>query len=255
MIELRRKCIKPAWAIVRVAVCLALAGLLPGCGPRLVAVPPVEPPPTPTAAPTAIPSAQAFLERGMQARAREDRQAALDAFNRAIELASDEEAALLADAYVQRATLRLEEHDLEGGLADLTQALEVQPSAEIYLRRSVVWNLLGNHEAMAADCTRAIELASQSAQTTQSVRLTAQAYLNRGLAHMALSDTAQAVSDFTHAIELNPANGWAYFERGMAYRQMGRKADAKSDLEKAAELGIVLSDEVKEELGIGEEGS
>ncbi|PZS00439.1 MAG: hypothetical protein DLM69_06405 [Candidatus Chloroheliales bacterium] len=63
------------------------------------------------------------------------------------------------------------------------------------------------------------------------------AYNGRGLAWRGLESFDQAIADFSRAIELNPDYPDAYYNRARVYAALGRKKASRLDLEKASELG------------------
>ena len=64
----------------------------------------------------------------------------------------------------------------------------------------------------------------------------AQAYLNRGKAYAKRSYNAEAIADFSRAIELDPKNAKAYLERGRAYDELSDKTRADAELAEAIRL-------------------
>lgn len=130
--------------------------------------------------------------------------------------------------FFDRGTAKAKAGDLKGGIADLSHALELDPTDEhTYYNRGLA-ELSGHDlERAAADFTRAIELG----------RTTANVYLNRGVARLRLRENAGAIADFTRAIELDPRNSEAYLNRGTAEVAAGDFAQAIADLNRAMELG------------------
>lgn len=64
----------------------------------------------------------------------------------------------------------------------------------------------------------------------------AQAYSNRGVAYDHQGNFAQAISDYTMAIKINPNDSEAYSNRGIAYALQGNLAQAISDYTKHIEI-------------------
>jgi serine/threonine protein kinase/Flp pilus assembly protein TadD len=63
-------------------------------------------------------------------------------------------------------------------------------------------------------------------------------YFKRGLAEFGQWRWAEAVADFTEAIQRNPALGAAYLNRGLVYREQRKFPEALQDLNRALELGL-----------------
>ena len=64
----------------------------------------------------------------------------------------------------------------------------------------------------------------------------AKAYYNRGLAYANLGQYDQAIQDYDEAIQLDPEDAKAYVNRGIAYANLGDFEQAIHDLETALEL-------------------
>lgn len=64
----------------------------------------------------------------------------------------------------------------------------------------------------------------------------AEAYYQRGLSHQRLGDRAEALVDYTKAINLNPELAVAYYNRGVVYAELGDRKPAVEDLRQAAKL-------------------
>ena len=67
---------------------------------------------------------------------------------------------------------------------------------------------------------------------------TAEEYANRGNAHNQQGNFAQAVSDYTKAIEMNPNYAGAYYGRVMVYYNLKEYGKAWADVHKAESLGM-----------------
>src|SRR5262249_1146957 len=81
-------------------------------------------------------------------------------------------------------------------------------------------------DAALADFTAAIEL-----------RPTEQAYLRRGMAYLAKKQHAEAVKDFTRALESNPKNADAHYNRGLAHLPLKEHDPAVAGLHPVLEIG------------------
>ena len=147
---------------------------------------------------------------------------------------------------------------LDGAIADYTKAIELKPDyADAYYHRGLakqakcsfggfVWTERGELDEAIADYTKAIELKPDYAD----------AYYHRGLAKQASGDVAHAtgllyrphkgkeakgdvadaIADYTKAIELKPDYADAYYNRGLAKQAEGDLDGARVDCTKAIEL-------------------
>jgi len=93
--------------------------------------------------------------------------------------------------------------------------------------------LLGLACFQAGDPALAVETLTKALKVNKAY---APAYNNRGLAHQALRNWAEAQRDFSKAIELAPGYAEAYGNRGNVLREMRRTAEAIADHRKALAL-------------------
>src|SRR6266567_2772343 len=132
-----------------------------------------------------------------------------------------------AEGFVQRASARGFNGDMNGAIADCTRAIDLDPKSEpaVY-RRGALKLQKGDNNGAIADLTRAIELSPY----------TADYYNDRGLAKLRKRDNDGAIVDFTRAIELDPKNAIAYRNRALA-KNIKKDADgALGDYNRAIEL-------------------
>jgi tetratricopeptide (TPR) repeat protein len=114
-----------------------------------------------------------------------------------------------ADAFARRGRAWLETGEPKKGLADLNEALLLEPDNPGWLgNRGLVNDDLGEYDRAIRDYDRAIRLGSSDALL----------YNNRGLAHKANKEYDAALRDYTQAIRLDPRMGDAYFNRGNVYK-------------------------------------
>lgn len=71
--------------------------------------------------------------------------------------------------------------------------------------------------------------------------MTAADYGNRGLTYHELGRCNEALTDYTHAIELDPALAQAYYNRGITYKALGYREEALNDYTRAIELNHTLA--------------
>ncbi|MBL1173924.1 tetratricopeptide repeat protein [Pantanalinema sp. GBBB05] len=143
--------------------------------------------------------APAFIRRGWVAWERGDDQAAIAAFEQAIQLNPD-----LAGAYIGRGRGYFQLGEQSVALADCQQAMQLpltQPIA-FYQRGNLRYDL-GDPTGAKADFTHAIVL---EADSPESVGLaTATDYYMRGVARYRLEDWAGAIADLEMAAQLSEA--------------------------------------------------
>jgi len=133
----------------------------------------------------------------------------------------------LAAAYAFRGVARITKNDYEKGIADLNNAIQIDPSlAFAYAGRGTAHVGKENNDKALADFDRAIRLNPVDGH----------AYRNRALAHFGKGDIDNAIVDLDKAIKLYPDNARAYYGRGLVYDARGDPAKAFIDLKVALRL-------------------
>ena len=133
----------------------------------------------------------------------------------------------LSRAWQARASVRAQRRELEGAIADATNALELDPRfAAAWATRGLARVLQGDMEGAALDATRAIELDPRLAQ----------GYGVRAVARMQQRKADAAIADATKALELDPGSVLSWEVRAMARRQKGDDEGAIADYSKELEL-------------------
>ena len=140
--------------------------------------------------------------------------------------------------YVNRGNTRFQAGDIDGAIADYTEAIELNASDSIaYYNRGIARGRQGDHTRAIADYTRAIQIGGHYAN----------AYYNRGVAKHAKGDFEGAISDWSRTIELDPKHLPAHFNRGMAKLEKVEVEGAIADFTRAIELDATLSDALRRE--------
>lgn len=67
------------------------------------------------------------------------------------------------------------------------------------------------------------------------------AWFNKGIIYYGAGDYTSALQCFSEALKIDPSFGEAYFNRGLTYLRAGNRNQAFSDLSKAGELGVLPS--------------
>jgi tetratricopeptide (TPR) repeat protein len=132
-----------------------------------------------------------------------------------------------AEGFFNRAGARGFNGDMNGAIADLSRAIELDPKSEPAVYRRGAFKLQkGDYDGAITDLSRAIELSPN----------TADYYSDRGLAKLRKRDNDGAVADFTRAIELDPKNAIAYRNRALAKNIKDDADGALADYNRAIEL-------------------
>lgn len=184
---------------------------------------------------------------------------AMAAFSQIISNKTD----ITKDVYGARAVIMLKQGKVMEALADLDQALKLDPKyADGYKNRGAAYGLLGRNQQALDDFSQALKLSPQSID----------AYVNRALVNInlqrmqdAFKDVEEALSlDPTHIkshllraqiflsqgrvqdglreydviLRINPKEPMAYLNRGEVYLYLRDNAAAKRDLNQACQLGV-----------------
>src|SRR5262249_7127943 len=171
--------------------------------------------------------AEGFLNRASARGFNGDVNGAIADFTRAIELDGKSVA-----AYYNRGIARLEKGDYDGAISDLNRAIELSPNtADYYNDRGLAKLRKSDSNGAIADFTKAIELDPK----------TALAYRNRALAKNIKKDADGALADYNRAIELDPKNANAYNNRGNIKKDKGDLDGAIADFTSALGLNDKLA--------------
>ncbi|CAN5238333.1 hypothetical protein BH09BAC1_BH09BAC1_16720 [soil metagenome] len=125
--------------------------------------------------------------------------------------------------FAVRALARIQADDANGALADVTQALELNPTnAFAHNLQGLLQLGDGNYTAASASFEAAIKIDENYAE----------AYLNRGRVQNLLGNPNSALVDMNYAIALDTNFALAYLSRAMVYKSMGNVGAAISDYDK-----------------------
>jgi serine/threonine-protein kinase len=169
-----------------------------------------------------VPTAEAYLGRALAHQQAGDLSAAMADLSQAIDLEPENPI-----IYYQQGNLRYDLGDRQGALADYTNALRYNSGlVNAYINRGTVRAELGDEAGAVSDYTEAIQRNPNLME----------AYLNRCLSRSNLGDNASAIDDCTMAINLQPNSLLAYQNRGLVRRRLGDPAGAIDDFNIAIRL-------------------
>lgn len=153
---------------------------------------------------------------------------ALEAYSTYIQLDSSSE-----EVFFRRAVLRNELGDMTNALDDWTKVIELnEENQEAYRNRGLTYFQLGNYSKAIADFDKALELEPEQAYTE----------INRGYSHYLLDHPKKALSDLTNGIKKMPRYYFGYYFRALVHLQLKNKKEACRDAKRAMELGMKESD-------------
>ncbi len=186
----------------------------------------------------------ALINRGVTYRQKNDPDAAIGDFGKAIDLGlqtasilklvakdRDPQTAQLADqvsnAYYQRGMANIDKQNYDMAFADFGRALEISPKeARPHLGRGAA--LLRQNRV--ADALKDFDEAIRLAPGLPTV------YFERGTAFHRVDDYVHAIADYTESIKLDPKEPLAYINRGMAEIFVNKVDAAIEDFDTALEL-------------------
>jgi len=193
--------------------------------------------------------AKEYYEQGVEKSRNQDAAAALQAFNKSIQLnpnnadsfyrrgnanydlkkyqeaIADYSQAIALNpkyvkAYFNRGLARHDFNDTRGAIEDYNQVLNLQPNdADTYYERGVAYLELQDYKAAIKDFNSVIRLQPRLVK----------AYHARGLARAASADLQGAIGDYTEAIKLDAQNIDAFYSRGRARFHLGDYQGALAD--------------------------
>lgn len=166
--------------------------------------------------------ANEYRDRGKQRLEEGDIDAAIQDFNRAIELDPKD-----ATAYQERGSAFLLKGDHAAAINDLTESIRLNPMDNVaFLNRGMAFFLKGDDATAIKDLTESIRLNPYHAR----------AYYNRGGLFSKNKDYDAAIKDLSEAIRINPTYRVAYTGRARALFFKGDYEAAISDYTKAINL-------------------
>ena len=177
--------------------------------------------------------AKAFGDYGQVLHAFDLREAAIDTYAHAQDLAPE-------DFRWPYLSARLKEFlgDLDGAEQDLRQALAIDPEA------AHAWVRLGDVQRAVGD-----ESAKDSYEQALELRPSAEAWFGLGQVQMAGEEFAAAVASFERALDLQPSASVIYAPMAQALRSLGREEEADRALARRGRQSVVAADPTVEALG------
>jgi tetratricopeptide (TPR) repeat protein len=127
--------------------------------------------------------------------------------------------------YLEMAYVRHSQHRHKESIDFSSQAIDLEPTAEMYFVRAYSRAKL-KHNGALSDLNMALKLDPDHAG----------AYCNRGWEKEELGDLKGAIEDYSRSISLNHRLIQNYVRRGGAHLKLGNNADAKSDFEMALSI-------------------
>jgi tetratricopeptide (TPR) repeat protein len=125
-----------------------------------------------------------------------DYKSAIDNYNVAIQINSEDET-----AYLNRGMARILTNDYQAAIEDLSKAIQINPQdAQAYAERGIARTNIGNNQIAVEDFNRAIELNSQYCR----------AYYGRGTAYSFMGEYEKSIADFTQLSRLEP-QAYSYY--------------------------------------------
>ncbi|AFZ02622.1 serine protease [Calothrix sp. PCC 6303] len=170
------------------------------------------------------PNSWNYFARGIARFGTKDQKGALADLNEAIRLNPE---AIEDTAYSVRATIRYAQGDIQGALTDYNEAIRLNPQkAEPILSRAAIHLQQKDYKSAVVDLNEAIRLKPEYRE----------AFELRGTLYFLQNKHQEAVKDLTQAIRLNSQNPDVYSIRGGAWLQLKDKKAASLDFQKAADL-------------------
>ncbi len=168
-----------------------------------------------------------------------------------------------ADILGMRGVAQLSLGNYERAIADLSQALQLQPTADTYINRAIAYRDAGEFEQSIVDCDEALKLRPQDIsiyiEKAQTYRKSgdfneAIVHFKSALKHdnepsyyVQLAETQaeggewdSALTTWQQALEISSDDPEIYFSRGKAYAYRGEMEHAKADFESARKSAYAI---------------
>ena len=167
-------------------------------------------------------TAKEYFKQGFAAYKKCDYNAAIEEFNKSIEINPSNSV-----AYVLRGLAKYALSDYTGAIENYSVALEINPSyADAYYNRGLAKEALCDYTGAIIDYNKAIK----------SNPCESRIYNNRGNTKQALSDYKGAIDDYSKAIKFNPNESDPYYNRGNAKKELSDYIGAIDDYSKALKI-------------------
>jgi protein O-mannosyl-transferase len=164
----------------------------------------------------------AYLNRGVYRQSIENYQAAIDDYNKAIEIYPKYDM-----AYNNRGFLKKELKDFSESILDYNIAVKLNPkNSLVYYNRGLSKQLLNDIQGAIDDYSRAIEIEPKYFC----------AFTDRGISKCMKKDLAGAMIDYNTAINFQPHYYPAYTNRGIAKCTLGNFIEGITDFDKSIEI-------------------
>jgi tetratricopeptide (TPR) repeat protein/S1-C subfamily serine protease len=166
-----------------------------------------------------------------------------------------------ADDYYLSGVMELEKQNPRGAIADLTQAIRLNPKLMIaYRHRAAIRATLGDRHGAMDDFQHVLKLTGDPTDAfdararlrlqwddyqgairdwTEAIKLEPNGttfLFNRAMTYSLIENYPAAIRDFTSGIEIQPTDAMAYRERGRSYLGMNNLPAALQDLNRSIEL-------------------
>lgn len=178
--------------------------------------------------------ARQLAKKGAALMGRNQVDAAIESYTRAIELSPN-----YAEAYVQRGVAKRTRGDLEGAIQDYEKAFSIDPKS-----------IVGNRFVAQAYSNRgfiklnALEVDSAIEDFTKAININPNAdghYYRRGYARLLKEELVEASDDLTRALTVVGSDNFSskaeiYATRGMVKLLQGKNADAEADFDECLKV-------------------
>ncbi|MEG4016895.1 tetratricopeptide repeat protein [Microcoleus sp. S36b_A2] len=166
--------------------------------------------------------AKEYYEQGVEKSRNQDAEAALQAFNKSIQLNPNN-----ADSFYLRGNANYDLKKYQEAIADYSQAIALNPKYfKAYFNRGLARNDFNDKRGAIEDYTQVLKIQPNDFDT----------YYERGITYLQLQDYNMAIQDFTEAIRLQPKLVKAYHSRGLARAGSGDLQGAIGDYTEAIKL-------------------
>ena len=138
-----------------------------------------------------------------------------------------------AELFFDRAVIYAFRAEWDKAIRDFSQAIDLSPKNwPAYMKRAECNAVVGNHEDVILDCTRAIKRGGTDASI----------FFLRGCSLLAIDNGLEAISDMTRVIKMDAVNAMAHFHRGRAHASTDQYSAAIDDFTTAIQLDTSSTD-------------
>lgn len=154
-----------------------------------------------------------------------------------------------AESFFKQGTSKYNNNDLHGAVRDYTTAIKLNPNyVDAYFKRALIRDILKDYEGSMSDYNKAVELSSKKNNSDETMDII-NAHMDMGTMKAYNYDYAEAIDEYSKAINIQPAYSPAYIGRAEVKLLIEDYNGALADFDKAIQINPDVSAEIYYKMG------